>query len=125
MTEHHIYTDGAAPNNGNCIQGGVGVAIYDKEHHLIGTCKDTVRLFGGTTTNVRCEMLALIAGLERSSGNDIIYTDNDMLVKGYNQWLDGLMAGKLGAGGKARELLRTLTYGSALMNSVNSDRQQV
>ena len=34
-------------------------------------------------------MLAFIKGLEQSASNDIVHTDNDMVAKGYNEWLEG------------------------------------
>ncbi len=89
-----IYTDGAAPNNQTgCLQGGIGVAIYDDKGKLIDSYKSRVAPdAGATTTNVRCEMLALIKGLELSQDTDIIHTDNQMISKGYNEWLDGWKA---------------------------------
>ncbi len=89
-----IYTDGAAPNNQTgCKQGGIGVAVYNSNGELIDTFKSRVEPEdGSTTTNVRCEMLALIKGLELSNGRDVIHTDNKIISQGYNEWLNGWKA---------------------------------
>ena len=34
-------------------------------------------------------MLAVIKALELAEPDDIIHTDNDMIAKGYNEWLKG------------------------------------
>lgn len=90
-TTHYIYTDGAAPNNQTgCTQGGIGVAVFTEDGELSQTYKSAVRPeAGSTTTNVRCEMLAVIKGLEVAEGDDIIHTDNKMIAQGYNDWLKG------------------------------------
>lgn len=86
-----IYVDGAAPNNqSDCLAGGIGVAIYGQSGQLVDTFKSRIELeeqTGNRVTNVRCEMLALIKGLELSASNDTVFTDNEMVVKGYNEWL--------------------------------------
>ncbi|MCQ8891546.1 hypothetical protein NQT72_18830 [Pseudoalteromonas carrageenovora] len=89
-----IYTDGAAPNNqAGCKHGGIGVAVYSSNGELIETFKSRVEPEdGSTTTNVRCEMLALIKGLELSNDCDVIHTDNQVISKGYNEWLNGWKA---------------------------------
>ena len=89
-----IYTDGAAPNNQTgCKLGGIGVAVYNSNGELIDTFKSRVEPEdGSTTTNVRCEMLALIKGLELSNGRDVIHTDNKIISQGYNEWLNGWKA---------------------------------
>lgn len=90
-TRQHIYTDGAAPNNqSGCKLGGAGVAILSSEGEVQKTISARVypRQGEAYTTNNRCEMLALSVGLNLASGNDIIYCDNDMVVKGYNEWLE-------------------------------------
>lgn len=88
----HIYTDGAAPDNQNgCKLGGIGVAVFNVNGDLIESISEPVRPQGdeATTTNVRCEMLAVIKAIELAESSDIIHTDNQMIVKGYNDWLEG------------------------------------
>lgn len=89
--QHHIYTDGAAPDNQNgCTQGGIGVAVFDSSHQLIDTYKETIRPPAGEfTTNSRCELLAFVHALEHSCGKDVIYTDSAYVKGGYTEWLDG------------------------------------
>jgi len=87
----YIYTDGAAPNNQNgCKQGGIAVVILNENNEVVETYKGRVKPPEGkeTTTNVRCEMLAVIKALELAEVNDIIYTDNDMIAKGYNEYIE-------------------------------------
>ena len=91
----HIYTDGAAPNNQNgCKHGGLGVAVLNGEGEVLETYKSRVEPAEGkdTTTNVRCEMLAVLKALELAEPNDTIHTDNQMVAKGYNEWLTGWKA---------------------------------
>lgn len=88
-----IYTDGAAPNNqSHCQAGGIGVAVYSESGELLETYSQRIEATDHEptrVTNVRCEMLAFIKGLELSASNDIVLTDNDMVAKGYNEWLEG------------------------------------
>lgn len=89
---NHIYTDGAAPNNQTgCKLGGAGVAILSSKGEVLNTLSARVYPKQGEayTTNNRCEMLALSLGLNIASNSDIIYCDNNMVVQGYNQWLEG------------------------------------
>ena len=87
-----IYTDGAAPNNQNgCKHGGFGVVVLNDQEEVLETYKARVEPSAGmeTTTNVRCEMLAVIKALEMAQPNDVIHTDNEMIARGYNEWLTG------------------------------------
>ena len=87
-----IYTDGAAPNNQNgCKHGGFGVVVLNDQEEVLETYKARVEPSAGmeTTTNIRCEMLAVIKALEMAESNDVIHTDNEMIAKGYNEWLTG------------------------------------
>lgn len=87
-----IYTDGAAPNNQNgCKHGGFGVVVLNDREEVLETYKARVEPSAGmeTTTNIRCEMLAVIKALEMALPNDVIHTDNEMIAKGYNEWLTG------------------------------------
>ena len=94
ITVRHIYTDGAAPNNQNgCTLGGIGIAVLSPTNELISELSEAVLPEANdTTTNVRCEMLAVIKALELAEPKDIIHTDNKMISDGYNQWLDGWKA---------------------------------
>lgn len=92
----HIYSDGAAPNNQNgCTHGGLGVVVLNEQGEVIETYKARVEPVEGkiTTTNVRCEMNAFIKALEMAEHEDIIHTDNEMIAKGYNEWLEGWKLG--------------------------------
>lgn len=88
-----IYTDGAAPNNQTeCLAGGIGVAVYDASGELLVTYKERIEVQDqapAKVTNIRCEMLALIKGLEIANNGDTIHSDSEMIVKGYNEWLEG------------------------------------
>lgn len=92
--QHHIYIDGAAPDNQRgCTQGGIGVAFYDADHQLLDTYKETIRPpMGVFTTNQRCELLAFVYALKRACTNDIIYTDSAYVKGGYDMWLEGWKA---------------------------------
>ncbi|ENM3861764.1 hypothetical protein AB5E36_003378 [Vibrio cholerae] len=41
------------------------------------------------TDNAELELLALIEGLEYAENGDVIYSDSEYCVKGFNLWLDG------------------------------------
>ncbi len=91
-TPRLIFTDGAAPNNQNgCKHGGFGVVVLNDKQEVLETYKVRVEPSEGmtTTTNVRCEMLAVIKALEMAEPQDIIHTDNEMIARGYNEWLTG------------------------------------
>lgn len=92
LTPRLIFTDGAAPNNQNgCKHGGLGVVVLNDQEEVLETYNARVEPVEGkeTTTNVRCEMLAVIKALELAEPDDIIHTDNDMIAKGYSEWLNG------------------------------------
>jgi len=81
-TVRHIYTDGAAPNNQNgCTLGGIGIAVLSPTNELISELSEAVLpKANDTTTNVRCEMIAVIKALELAEPKDIIHTDNKMIA---------------------------------------------
>ena len=88
----NIFTDGAAPNNQNgCKFGGLGVVVLNAQDEVIATYKARVEPVEGkdTTTNIRCEMNAVIKALEMAEPYDVIHTDNEMIARGYNEWLKG------------------------------------
>jgi len=88
----NIFTDGAAPNNQNgCKFGGLGVVVLNAQDEVIATYKARVEPVEGkdTTTNIRCEMNAVIKALEMAEPYDVIHTDNEMISRGYNEWLKG------------------------------------
>lgn len=89
-TYRNIFTDGAAPNNqSGCLNGGIGVAILNLNGEQVETYSARISPSDGmeTTTNVRCEMLAIIKALEMAEPRDVIHSDNKMIVDGYNEWL--------------------------------------
>lgn len=91
----YIYTDGAAPNNQNgCKQGGIAVVILNENNEVVETYKERVEPDEGETrtTNNRCEMLAVIKALELAEAEDVIHTDNEIVARGYNEWLSGWKA---------------------------------
>ncbi|EKO3979636.1 ribonuclease H [Vibrio fluvialis] len=83
-----VYCDGSAPDNQHgCLQGGVGVAVYDALGHCIHEYSSTVRRAGGVT-NQRAELLALIIALLVAGEGDSIFSDSKYCVQGFNEWLD-------------------------------------
>ncbi len=80
-----MYVDGAAPNNQyGCTQGGIGIAAFNEHGELEYQDSITIRR---STTNAELELMALIEGLEYAQDGDVIYSDSDFCVKGYNGWL--------------------------------------
>ncbi len=65
--------------------------MLNDQEEVLETYKARVEPSAGmeTTTNVRCEMLAVIKALEMAEPQDIIHTDNEMIARGYNEWLTG------------------------------------
>ena len=52
---YSIYVDGAAPNNqGGCIKGGIGIAVYNEDNDLIDTCSITINR---ATDNAELELI--------------------------------------------------------------------
>lgn len=87
---YSIYVDGAAPNNqGGCMKGGIGIAVYDEDNYLIDGLSVTI---DRATDNAELELMALMEGLEYAADGDVIYSDSAFCVKGYNEWLDGWKA---------------------------------
>ena len=53
---YSIYVDGAAPNNqGGCMKGGIGIAVYDEDNDLMDTCSITINR---ATDNAELELMA-------------------------------------------------------------------
>ncbi len=83
-----IYCDGAAPNNQHvCLQGGVGVAVYDAVGNCAYEYSSSVRRAGGVT-NQRTELLALIIALLVAGEGDNVFSDSKYCVQGFNEWLE-------------------------------------
>jgi ribonuclease HI len=83
---YSIYVDGAAPNNQQgCTRGGIGLVAYDENNDLVREQGITISRL---TDNAELELLALIEGLEYAEDGDVIYSDSDYCVKGYNEWLN-------------------------------------
>ncbi|MDN3701009.1 RNase H family protein [Vibrio artabrorum] len=81
---YSIYI-GAAPNNQHgCTQGGIGIPAFNEDGEVEYQDSITIRR---STTNAELELMALIEGLEYAQDGDVIYSDSDFCVKGYNGWL--------------------------------------
>lgn len=84
-TPNSIYIDGAAPNNQNgCTQGGIGMVVFDDENNIVHRRAIMVKR---ETDSAEVELMALVEGLEYAKDGDIIYSDSEFCVKGYNEWL--------------------------------------
>ncbi|EHH1026974.1 hypothetical protein BT047_RS14440 [Vibrio parahaemolyticus] len=83
---YSIYVDGAAPNNQHvCMRGGIGLVVMDEDNEIVHEESITINR---KTDNAELELLALIEALEYAEDGDVIYSDNDYCVKGFNIWLD-------------------------------------
>ncbi|GHZ21606.1 ribonuclease H [Vibrio cholerae] len=83
---YSIYVDGAAPNNQKgCKRGGIGLVVFNEDDEIVYEESITI---DRDTDNAELELLALIEGLEYAEDGDVIYSDNDYSVKGFNIWLD-------------------------------------
>ncbi|MBF4218088.1 RNase H family protein, partial [Vibrio anguillarum] len=83
---YSIYVDGAAPNNQyGCTRGGIGLVVMDEDNEIVHEESITINR---KTDNAELELLALIEALEYAEDGDVIYSDNDYCVKGFNIWLD-------------------------------------
>lgn len=83
---YSIYVDGSAPGNQNgCTRGGIGLAVYDDDNELIYENRITV---DRPTDNAELELMALVDALEYAEDDDVIYSDSEYCVKGFNEWLD-------------------------------------
>ncbi|MBF4257489.1 ribonuclease HI [Vibrio anguillarum] len=81
-----IYVDGAAPNNQHgCKRGGIGLVVMDEDNEIV---HEEIITIDRETDCAELELLALIEGLEYAEDGDVIYSDNDYCVKGFNIWLD-------------------------------------
>lgn len=59
--------------------------VMDEDNDLVREQGITISRF---TDNAELELLALFEGLEHAEDGDVIYSDGDYCVKGYNEWLD-------------------------------------
>ncbi|EGR4166480.1 ribonuclease HI [Vibrio cholerae] len=83
---YSIYVDGAAPNNQHgCKRGGIGLVVMDEDNEIVHEESITI---DRETDCAELELLAFIEGLEYAEDGDVIYSDNDYCVKGFNIWLD-------------------------------------
>ncbi|EKO3497338.1 ribonuclease HI [Vibrio fluvialis] len=83
---YSIYVDGAAPNNQHgCMRGGIGLVVMDEDNEIVHEESFTINR---KTDNAELELLAFIEGLEYAEDGDVIYSDSDYCVKGFNIWLD-------------------------------------
>ncbi|MDK9424789.1 ribonuclease HI [Vibrio parahaemolyticus] len=84
---YSIYVDGAAPNNQHvCMRGGIGLVVFNEDDDIVHEEGITI---DRETDNAELELLALIEGLEYAEDGDVIYSDSEYCVKGFNLWLDG------------------------------------
>ncbi|MCF6158470.1 MAG: ribonuclease HI family protein [wastewater metagenome] len=77
-----IYTDGAS--RGNPGKAGIGVAILDKDNHVV---EELCRFIGRTTNNVaeyRAMILAAQKAIEYHAKKVIFKTDSELLVRQLN-----------------------------------------
>ena len=109
-----IFTDGGCnPNPG---LGGYAAILTkagsDAEKVVTGAVPDT--------TNYRMELLALVAGLEAlTMPSDVtVVSDNNNVVRGFNEWLDGWMANGW------RNSRNKLVEHSDLWQRIDAQRQQ-
>ncbi|GIB60539.1 ribonuclease H [Vibrio cholerae] len=83
---YSIYVDGAAPNNQHvCTRGGIGLVVMDEDNEIVHEESFTINR---KTDNAELELLALIEALECAEDGDVIYSDSDYCVKGFNIWMD-------------------------------------
>ncbi|MGR3001301.1 ribonuclease HI [Vibrio vulnificus] len=81
-----IYVDGAAPNNQHgCTRGGIGLVVMDEDNDIVHEESITI---DRDTDCAELELLAFIEGLEYAEDGDVIYSDSDYCVKGFNIWMD-------------------------------------
>ncbi|HDY7866970.1 TPA: ribonuclease HI [Vibrio vulnificus] len=84
---YSIYVDGAAPNNQHvCTRGGIGLVVFNEDDEIVHEEAITI---DRETDNAELELLAIIEGLEYAEDGDVIYSDSEYCVKGFNLWLDG------------------------------------
>ncbi|ELX4198849.1 RNase H family protein [Vibrio vulnificus] len=84
---YSIYVDGAAPNNQNvCMRGGIGLVVMDEDNEIV---HEEIITIDRETDCAELELLAFIEGLEYAEDGDVIYSDSEYCVKGFNLWLDG------------------------------------
>ncbi len=83
---YSIYVDGAAPNNQHgCTRGGIGLVVMDEDNEIVHEESITINR---KIDNAELELLALIEALEYAEDGDVIYSDSDYCVKGFNIWMD-------------------------------------
>lgn len=88
-----IHTDGSCLNNGSPFAiGGFGAVLRRDDGAVLevaGLLNDSV-----APTSVRAEMTAAIRALSRLKAPSIVtlYSDNEMLVRGCNEWMQGWKA---------------------------------
>ena len=83
---YSIYVDGAAPNNQHvCMRGGIGLVVMDEDNEIVHEESITI---DRKTNSAELELLALVEALEYAEDGDVIYSDSDYCVKGFNIWMD-------------------------------------
>lgn len=82
LNELIIHTDGAS--RGNPGKAGIGIVIYDKEHHII---EEACRYIGRSTNNVaeyRAMILAAQKAIHYDTKKVTFKTDSELLVRQLN-----------------------------------------
>ncbi|MCR9421543.1 ribonuclease HI [Vibrio sp. RM-69-4] len=83
---YSIYVDGAAPNNQHgCKRGGIGLVVFNENDDIVH--EDSITI-DRETDCAELELLALIEGPEYAEDGDVIYSDSEYCVKGFNIWMD-------------------------------------
>jgi ribonuclease HI len=83
---YSIYVDGAAPNNQHvCMRGGIGLVVMDEDNEIV---HEESIIIDRKTNSAELELLALVEALEYAEDGDVIYSDSDYCVKGFNIWMD-------------------------------------
>jgi len=83
---YSIYVDASAPgNHSGGTRGGIGLAVYDNNNEIVYENGITV---GNPNNHVELELMALVEALEYAEDDDVVYSDSEYCVKGFNEWLD-------------------------------------
>lgn len=91
--QYTIYVDGACTNNGKASAlAGWGAILRNskgEERELAGPVPKH-----DPQTNIRAELLAFVLAVEwfKQPSTMDVYTDNEMVAKGYSEWMDGWIA---------------------------------
>ncbi|MDV2968852.1 ribonuclease HI [Nitratireductor aquimarinus] len=90
-----VYTDGSC--HGNPGPGGYAAVMMRMDgSDVLKKRKPILGYVAEETTNVKMEMMAVIAALEALKPDEqepiVVYCDNDMIPKAMNEWIQGWIA---------------------------------